>query len=214
MENKKDNSFIVVLLVILVIGLGVLCTLFATNTIELSMFNKENKTPATEPNSENTNNETNTVVEPINLVGTYEYRDDEFTASDGSTDWNKHALLQLNEDGTYVYVITHFMTGFSDIKLLYYGNYIVNDNNLILNNLFTDSQPSDPRIEYKHFTINLSIDENQRIIDINETTVRDYLELGMREVTLEKVSDPSKIYDIYSSIDNQEVRTTFSPKGR
>ena len=150
MEQEKNNKGVNLLLVILVAVLAVLCVLFATGTINLKSNevtdgngnqSSENTKTSIKENNGGTNQSSNSGNETINSVSTvagkYQYKDDSIVDFENKPNPTTFTL-NLYENGTFRYQLNDQYAPVGSI-----GNYIVENDKIILNYLFNTGSSSD-----------------------------------------------------------------------
>lgn len=91
--------------------------------------------------------------------------------------------LFLNDDGTFIYDAANY------IGFYYWGNYILEEDQIILNVLFKGGH--EPTIKPYFHTSTLKIVSSDKLIDTN---IVEYAEnIGTKEVTLERLNDQNRI---------------------
>ena len=116
------------------------------------------------------------------FVGLYSVKKD-IIQPESWTKYKANFYLYLNDDGTFVYDISAYV-GYD-----YYGNYIVEEDQIILNFLFKGGHQ--PIFEPYFHTSILEIESTNVLIDTN---IVEYSEnIGTKEVTLERLDDQNRI---------------------
>lgn len=161
---KNNNKGVIILLIIIILILATLCILFATNKIKLNQSNdnifKEERDNISE------NNKTYNYSE---MKGLYKFETEILTDESGN-EYKATYNLYLYENGTFIYKLST-MAPFG-----YMGNYIIEDNKIRLNYLFSTNSGASIKITKgsKNLTINSNNSitvENQPINTINLTNI-------------------------------------------
>lgn len=177
---------VVGILIGIIIMLVVFIGLFATNTINFSSKTNENDNEQT--NSEEVNENEKNGYSYEQMEGLYSYTDEE---SDGELAGLVHDLY-LYENGTYVYKMPA-RTRYGQI-----GNYIISDNVIYLNSLFSFNSGVGINSYFENKTL----------------TIQNLKELKLDTITLikdeTKVEDFKKNYDFNTFIENNPITNKYS----
>lgn len=168
----KNNKVVISLLIVLIVILSTLCILFATGTISFK------------PNDVDNNGTNKNVVGENNEIAKYDYKSikglykytSETMKDDTGNEYNASYNLYLYENGTFNYRMTT-MGIFG-----YMGNYIIENNTIILNYLFETN--SGAEIDVTTGTKTITITDKDTLVDAEQSINM----VNMKSVTLEKTT--------------------------
>lgn len=187
--KENNNKSIIILLIIIIVVMAIITTLALTDTINLKNNPQSNNlTENKEEIKENTE-----IYSSENIKGTYSYKSEMIT-DEYENNFHASYNLTLYENGTFEYrLATIYPFG-------YIGNYIIKDNQIILNYLFETNSSTGINVTNGTHTITINNDNtlsdtNQPITNINLTTI-----------TLTKDETIKLNYDdIYNKINNYTI---------
>lgn len=162
MEKGKNNNGLVALLVVVIIVMAIIIFLLLIGKINLNKDNSSNIETIT--NNNITNKKTS--YNYSDIKGLYEYKSENMIDESG-TEFSASYFLYLYENGTFNYR----MASFSSYG--YMGNYIISDNTVVLNYLFSNNSGSE--IEVTTGTKTLTINSDNTLTDTNQliTAIKD-----------------------------------------
>ena len=167
---NNNNKVVILLLVIIIVILSLLCILFATETISFNSItsNEFNQ------NIKDDNKET-VKYDYKSIKGLYKYIGETMKDENGN-EFNASYNLYLYENGTFNYAMGTFG------PFGYIGNYIIENNNIILNYLFSTN--SGAGIDVTSGSKIITINNNNTLVDVNQSINI----VNMTSVTLKKAT--------------------------
>jgi len=161
---KENNKSVIIVLIVITIIMGIITILALNGTISLN----QKRTDNTEEITDNTQNNT-PVYNYSNIKGLYTFTGNEIT-DENNNKFTPTYYLYLYENGTFNYKLS------MGAPFGYMGNYIIIDNKIILNYLFSTNSGAGINVTEGTHTININddntlIDTNQPIDTINLTSV-------------------------------------------
>ncbi len=198
---KNNNKGVIILLIIIILILATLFILFATNTIFFNASSKnnhsENTTTNNQENSNVTNKENNKAYNYSEMKGLYKFETEILTDESG----NKYRAtynLYLYENGTFIYKLST-MAPFG-----YMGNYIIEDNKIKLNYLFSTN--SGASIKITKGSKNLAINSNNSITDENQPINT----INLTNITLTKTNETEENKFITDGNDFEKILNNYN----
>ena len=187
--KEKNNKGIILTLIISIIVMGIITILALTDTINLTN-KKLNCSPETK--EEITENIPTYTYETIK--GLYSYKSEMITDENGNNFYAQYNLT-LYENGIFQYQLSTLG------PFGYIGNYIIKDNKIILNYLFSTNSGTD--IEVTEGTHTITINDDNTLSDTNQPIIN----INLTNITLTKDENNNslKYEDLYNKINNYGI---------
>lgn len=158
MEKKNNNGVLIGILIGIIVMLLVFVCLFATNTISFSSKSNTNNDLNSRNKVQTSTNQDNKTYTYDEIKGSYTY-ETETQKDENGNEYKLYFGLKLYENGTFSYRRS-YMAPWWEI-----GNYIIKDNTIVLNYLFSTN--SGVGIYRTTGTKTIKISSNNSLIDSN-----------------------------------------------
>lgn len=173
MENQNNNRGLIALLIVIIVILSALCILLATGTISFKSNDVDNN--ETNQNVNMNDNDNKFEYDYKSIKGLYKYTSETMKDENGN-EYEASYNLYLYDNGTFNYRMATM------VPYGYMGNYIIEDNTIVLNYLFETN--SGAGIDVTTGTKKITITDENTLVDVNQSISI----VNMTSVTLEKAT--------------------------